>query len=103
MDKTDPCVERNKYEIKVKETRKYLDFFKVECDRKTNKEIKSYFGESKRTIKDLLEALFNLIKKKPKDPKLYFLDFLNMFSRDTTGSRPEEKRKKSKKLLNLKK
>jgi hypothetical protein len=91
------CNDRDNYKKKLKETQKYLDFFKVECDRETNKEIKSYFGKSKRTIKDLLEALFNLIKSKPDEYKLYFLDFLNMFSRDTTGTRLEEKKKGKKK------
>ena len=87
------CKDRDKYKKQLRETQKYVDFFKLECDRETNKIIKSYFGPEKYTHKALLEALFNLVKSKPESHSFSFLDFLNMFSRDTAGQRPENKKK----------
>ena len=90
------CKDRDKYKEKLRETQKYVDFFKLECDRQSNKTIKSFFGAKICTHKALLEALFNLIKSKSSDESFSFLDFLNMFSSDTSGERQEDKKKPGK-------
>lgn len=90
------CKDRDKYKEKLRETQKYVDFFKLECDRQSNKTIKSFFGAKICTHKALLEALFNLVKSKSSDHSFSFLDFLNMFSSDTSGERQEDKKKPGK-------
>ena len=89
------CIQRDKQKIVLKDAQKYIDFYNIECDRKKYKAIRKYFGVNKKTINNLLEALYNLVSEQYKTKnriELSFLDFLNYFSRDTTG-RKEDKEK----------
>ena len=74
------CIQRDKQKIVLKDAQKYVDFYKVECDRKQYKAIRKYFGVNKKTINNLLEALYNLVSEQYKTKnriEMSFLDFLN--------------------------